>query len=463
MLMKVLKSVSIVVFSAIIVLPLIFFNFEPNSVSEIDNRLLADNPFTNVEGDVTKSLENYVGDRIGFRDEIILGYTLLNDKLFGKMTHPSYTYGKNGYVFGAGITTKGIFSDYHIVFADMVAATQEYCEDRGVPFLFVFNPAKPAVLSEYIKDGINYSRDWVDLFFAELDKRGVNYLDNTKTLKSAKENGVTVYNQKYDANHWNYFGAFHGTNAMLESLKSRVSNIHINDLSEFEVSEEIMKSLPVSNFPINEAVPLVELKSEVKSLSDKYRNELNMHPSYRTFNYFLNEQRKAEGAPRALVFQGSYMNGFGYKYLANSFSEYISVHDYQNIIDLPYYFNIFKTDCVIFEVAEYTFNEIYFAFEEMKKIDYNKPLEHYKELNVTERYLTDKEITVTKGEVLTEILWSTSEDGESVWLLLGKEYDMKKTEGGYAATVSSKDYTENADKLRISLLENDEMTNYIKK
>ena len=45
----------------------------------------------------------------------------------------------------------------------------------------------------------------------------------------------------------------------------------------------------------------------------------------------INEDRKEEGAPKALVFQGSYMNGMGYKFLENSFGEYISVHDYRNI------------------------------------------------------------------------------------------------------------------------------------
>lgn len=34
------------------------------------------------------------------------------------------------------------------------------------------------------------------------------------------------------------------------------------------------------------------------------------------------------------------MNGYGYKYLQNAFGEYIYVHDYQNILNFPYYYNI---------------------------------------------------------------------------------------------------------------------------
>ena len=178
--MKIFKIFFIFFFIVSISISGIFFNFTPQAISEIDNRMLAENPFkNNTEGDLTKNIENYVNDRIGFRDEMILSYTVLNDKLFNKMVHPSYTYGKDGYVFGAGLTYTGLFSDYHIVFADMIEQQQEYCNSRGIPFLFVFNPAKPAVLTEYIPQGELYSRDWVDKFFEELDKRNINYVDNT--------------------------------------------------------------------------------------------------------------------------------------------------------------------------------------------------------------------------------------------------------------------------------------------
>lgn len=446
--MKALKITTIIVFAVIIILPLTFFNFKPNSVSAIDNRLLAENPFSEgVEGDLSQNIEGYIGDRIGFREDMITAYTLLNDKLFGKMVHPSYSYGKDGYVFGAGITAGGEFSDYHIVFADMVKELQTYCEDRGVPFLFVFNPAKPAVLSDYIGAGINYNREWVDMFFAELDKRGVNYLDNTTTLKKANEDGIVVYNQKYDANHWNDTGSFYGTNAILEKLSERVANVYINKLSDFKLGEETMYSLPVSKFPIEESVPKYELTCDYTDNSSLYSSEIALHPSYRGFGSYINEQRKSEGAPSALVFQGSYMIGFGYKYLINSFSEYNYVHDYQNVTDLPYYFNIFKPDCVIFEVAEYTFSEGFFEQERMKNIDYNKPISSFNEKEL--ETLSNENLTVTQGNTLTKVEWKTDTEFSSVWLLAEAEYDMKKIDRGYEATIPTAVYKEYHEKLKI--------------
>lgn len=75
-----------------------------------------------------------------------------------------------------------------------------------------------------------------------------------------------------------------------------------------------------------------------------------------------------------LSFQGSYMNGMGYKFLGNSFGEYIVVQDYQNIFNLDYYFELFQPECVIFETAEYTLTSSFYDFEEMKDLEFDSDL-----------------------------------------------------------------------------------------
>ena len=42
--MKSLKIIFIIFFFALLLTPVALFNFEPNAVSEIDNRMLAENP-----------------------------------------------------------------------------------------------------------------------------------------------------------------------------------------------------------------------------------------------------------------------------------------------------------------------------------------------------------------------------------------------------------------------------------
>lgn len=437
--MKKEKIISIVLFTSIIFLPLILLNTEANSVSLIDNRTLTENPFS-LEGDLTENIEDYVNDRIGLRDEMITAYTVLNDRLFTKMVHPSYSYGKDGYVFGAGLTTENEFSDFHIAFADMVEEIQDYCLDRDVPFLFVFNPAKPAVYQDKIKDGVNYNREWVGLFFDELDKRNINYLDNTDTFIALREEGIEGFNQKYDANHWNDLGAFYGTQAMLESLNQMNNSIELNDLKDLSYSEDLQTSLLVSKFPINEKTPKIGLKAGIENLLGDYSEELDLDDSYKAFAYYLNPGLEKSDTPKVLCFQGSYMNDLGDRFLANALEEIICVHNYQNVINFPYYFNIFEPDCVVLEIAEYTFAENYFNFEDMKNVDYAPVLSKLDDDSYIYVDIEAENIKLERGKTLTTITWETETDYPYAWISLDKIYDMQKLEDGYSVTIGNDQY-----------------------
>ena len=163
-----------------------------------------------------------MNDRIGLRSDMIRIYVTANNSLFHKMVHPSYVYGKDDYVFldsGGNLE----FWDFHIAFADMVEQIQLYCEERNVPFLFVFDPAKTSILQEELEEGWNYNNEWVARFKAELDKRGIHYIDNTDLLMEKTERGEVVFNKQYDAGHWNDLGAFYGVNHMLEEYNGLIN------------------------------------------------------------------------------------------------------------------------------------------------------------------------------------------------------------------------------------------------
>lgn len=480
--MRRLKVITVICFALIILIPILTFNFEENAVSVIDNRELAKNPFSvkkreyneeNYEEEeseegkekrLTENIENYVSDRIGLRDEMILSYTILNDRIFEKMVHPSYVYGKEGYVFGAGRSVYPSYSEYHEVFADMVLKIQDYCTERNVPFLFVFEPAKPAVLTQYLPEGENYDREWVDLFLRALDVRGVNYIDNTVILKEKTAEGETVFNKKYDANHWNDLGALYGTNQILAAMREKIPQVHVNGEEDIVYDEILETTLPVSEFPIEETVPSIWVNMSCDSLTEEYKQELSLNENYDTFEYYMNQERLEEGAPRALVFQGSYLNIYGYKYLENGFGEYIFVHDYQNVIDFPYYFNIFKPECVVFEVAEYTFANEYFDYERMAAMDLNPALESIltDSDDIEEERLHKDSLTVEKGKKLTKIVWNTDSYLYRGWLRLGGEsvYDLNWTESGYETTILTEEYRQYKDAIEIFTIEGNDTICY---
>lgn len=454
--MKWIKRLTVLCFCLVIIIPVVGFNTQSDVVSEIDNRKLTENPFTSeVEGDLIDNIENYVSDRIGFRDEMILGYTVLNDRLFGKMVHPSYVYGKDGYVFGAGLQDI-TYGDYHEAFADMIKQLQDYCSDRGIPFLMVFEPTKPAVLTEYIPEGKYYNRDWVEQLMVALDERGINYLDNTETLREAYLAGEAVFNTKYDANHWNDLGAYYGVSEMVKRLQEDISTIHLTTKNELTISQKMETTLPVSQFPIEEYVPVISIDMDYDTLTNEFKNELQINPSYKGFGYYVNSKLQDEGAPRALVFQGSYMNSYGYKYLINAFGEYIHIHDYQNVLNFDYYFNIFQPECVIFEVAEYTLNDTYFSYDGMLNMQLNQPLTAMKEQTIITEDMNEDDVTICSGESLTTITWNTGRSFKYVWLCAEKEYDFRECETGYEVTLQTKDYQELKGEFEVVALDDTE-------
>ncbi len=452
-----IKRITVVCFGLILLVPMLAFNTTPDAVSEIDNRKLAANPLTSeTEGDLTQNIENYINDRIGFRDEMILGYTVLNDRLFGKMVHPSYTYGRDGYIFTQGLSYVH-YGEYHETFADMVLQLQEYCTQRGIPFLMVFNPAKPAVVTEYIPKGFCYDRSWVDRFLAALEERGINYLDNTETLRERHLVGEKVFNQKYDAGHWNDLGAYYGVTEAVRCLQESIPSVHVTGMDELTIGQTLQTTLPVSKFPIEEYVPAISIDMAYESVGGALSQELELNHSFRGFGYYINSQRKSQGAPKALVFQGSYMNGYGAKYLINAFGEYIYVHDYQNVLNYDYYYNIFQPECVIFEVAEYTLIDRYFSFKTMRDMRLNPTLAKMQArfAMVDAPAASQDALSIQEGEALTTVTWNTDQVFPYVWLSASQEYDFRKCDNGYEVTLRTEDYQALAAGFEIVVLDAD--------
>ena len=450
--MKGVKVFTIIMFTAMLIVPLALFNFKPDAVSEIDNSKLAPSPVgssANKEVDFKDRLENYLSDRIGLRDKMILGYTVINDVVFRKMVNTPYIYGKDSEVFGAGITEEHKGSDEgYIALADMIQQMQEYCKHKKVPFLFVLDPSKAAVLTQKLPSSVKYDRSYVDKFLEELKKRGINYVDNTQTLIQTKDSGKAVFNKKYDVDSFNETGAYYSTLNALKKLKATSPKLHINEESEFDITTETKTSLTDIKYPINETIPVYTPKTPTKSIADKYSG-LMLDSTFHSFDYVINDTRKSQGCPKALVFQGSGMFRYGHKFLENAFGECVQIHGYKNAANMPAYFNLFKPQCVIFELEDYAMTSNYFDFDSMKGIKFNPSYAKVKNAPKEDVAMSYGQLDIKKNEQFTEIIWKADERYEAAWLMMGKEFDLVKTKEGYSVIVPTAEREKFTGKLQI--------------
>lgn len=401
---KILNSLYIVAFFGILLIPTLKINRQEGAISTIDNRMLADAPELWSSG-FTSSLESYVGDRIGFRNEMISGYQALNDVVAGELVHPNYAYGKDGYIF-AKMKDNQQFDDFKITFAEMVIKVKDYCESRGSNFYFMFEPEKTSVYRQYLPDGVNYNDEWADELIAYLEERGVTCINN-KQLLIEKSQTEQVFNRQYDAGHWNALGCFYATNNLLSHIHEDYSEVNPYELGDFTISETVEPYLPNSEFVINEAVPAFTLNTPITNVGDAYQNEMERNTSFTAVYNYINEGKNSGTLPKTLIFQGSYYNKFP-EFMAGWASEYTGVHNYQNVLSVDYYYNIVQPDIVVFEVAEYTVLTNYFDYDTMLQRDYNPAIsaETYIEkytLNQLEQYSSGSEVEISEGEKIDRV------------------------------------------------------------
>ncbi len=352
----IIQRISIALMLVVMLVPAAMSNFKPQVMSEADNRYLAERP---VPGQIREELEDYLSDRVGFRAQLLAGYALFNDKLFGLMTHPLFEYGKDRWTFFA-FSGEPKNLNYIRHYAEYVKRVQDFCEARNVPFLYVISPEKSRVYAEYVPDYVpplDNASDYLKEYFDEL---GVTYLDQYDALIERKAQGYEVFNQVYDPGHWNTEGMYAGSQAIIDALQAMGLNVEDIDLADYHKIEAVRKTMPSSKYPIN-AKTYTYIHNDDGTQTTYlagYLDDLMMNDTYFDRSYHVNESKSE--APSLLMFQGSYFNTLG-TMLQHQFSRSAHIHDYENIFALEYYYSVFQPDVVVFENADYTLIPAYYG------------------------------------------------------------------------------------------------------
>lgn len=356
--MKKNDVITSIAFFAICLIPMIFLNTEKNVVSKFDNRKLTE--LTSMEDgeNLSKHLEKYLNDRIGFRDSILTVHQLWNSLAFGKLSHPLYDFGKDGYVFFEFNDYQWEKVEYMTLFSDMLGRIQKYCYKNGTDFRVMINPSKEVVYSEYLPDGVHHRSENIDFFLSKLDLYGVRYTYTADVLIEEKKE-MSVFNKKYDAGHWNDAGAFTGCRKLLIDLESDGYTLEIPEKEDFYQEKTLKKYLMNSCFPINEEIESWKPYAPQTVPNDTYNEEIEKIISPNYPEYECRKNLVNTDAPRLLIFRGSYLEN-RMKFLSDSFSESLAVIGYDNIGKFEQLYQMFAPDIVVFETADYAMNESLF-------------------------------------------------------------------------------------------------------
>ncbi len=365
--MKTIKIIFLSIFIVLLLVPVVTMNIQSGYASTITNAML---PELDLKNFSREDVDKYIAERIGFHDEAITKYLTLYDRLFGVLEHPTYTYGKEGYTFFRP-GSDWVDTTFIDAFCQYLREIQDYCENRGVPFLYCVNPAKSTVYNEYLPEGYLYENRFLSYLYECLEKNGVCYISNVELLTEKAQN-EQVYNQKYDAGHWNDLGEFYATNHMLEAISKSFPSVRPWTQSDFEISTKTETYLPLSQFVIDEKVPQYTYRNSenVEDISALYES-INLDPSHSAFACF--RLKDASDLPRVMFFHGSYYNR-NRDFYKGAFAETYAIHNYENLLNFEYYFNIFQPDYVVLETVEYATGRGYFDLTTMMEKDLNPRL-----------------------------------------------------------------------------------------
>jgi hypothetical protein len=420
--------------------PLVFMERGVDVISPIDNAKLPELPRAGSEDlaydDATSQVTSYFEKRIGFREEIVASYSTLNDKLFHVMVHPLYSYGKDGYVFGRSqFTPLEVPDEYLESFSSYVAEMQEYCESRGREFLFVINPNKAAVYPDYLPNGMHANHSVTVPLDPLLEEKKVSFLDLTDAMIDARARGEIPYNRMFDANHWNFVGAFNGVNAMIASLGD--PKVPLLSLGDYTQGLEHKDTLEASAYPIDEDVPTLALKDSASRAieTDFSREGLRISESYNFFRQTENPERP--DGTSVLIFRGSHFTYAG-PLFENQFQSATMIHNYVNALDVVYYCNLFDPDIVIFEAADFTIDDSSWPMDTMEAAHFNAPYESYAALpEVALDGLGTCE--VERHDSIADFSWPFDKEiaGDAFLLVDGKAYDLEASDSGLSVTLSN--------------------------
>ncbi|WP_242959530.1 alginate O-acetyltransferase [Clostridium tertium] len=431
---KINNLIKIGAFFLVILIPILFMNFKRDQVSKIDNRMLLNFEDIFSNKDIFNNIESYIDDRIGFRTEMVDIYAKVMDKAFNEITHPKYEYGKDGFIMSKAEENE-FNPEFMETYSDFIKEFQDYCNARDIKFLYSVEPRKELIYPEYITEGYNYENRDIEYFLELLEEKNINYLNNIETLSEAREKGSALdilkqgyrnsgdtetveflenelliidefneldksnvyleneynknskkeivdsrgllYDKEYDARHWNETGAIIGISAILDRLNLLDNRVETFDISKYEAKDYINDTLVASNFEINEITTKYNLIEDNSIYIEDLEDEIKRHESFSNFTHYKNEANP--NAPRILIFAGSYFDDKE-KFLTESFSELMKIHNYRNVLDYEYYINIFNPDIVLFESTEYIHFDFYFPDDEMEDKIHIKNLKNYNNL-----------------------------------------------------------------------------------
>lgn len=208
-------------FILMLTLPLIFTNFKPDTVSEIEQRTLREFPALYHEDGTRREnfageFEDWFNDNVGFREKLFTMNATVQYDLFHSSVSDRVVMGTDGWLFYVKENNLSIAAGEYPGFDENVLADicqkQQFIQNalaaQGIEYVILLPPSKLSIYPEYLPGNFEIRDTPADILADYLEEHStVKVVRLKQALLEEKEAGDGLLYYKTDT-HWNAYGAY---------------------------------------------------------------------------------------------------------------------------------------------------------------------------------------------------------------------------------------------------------------
>ncbi len=378
----IIEKVYIAGFFLMLIVPLVFLNRDPEAISEQENRPLTGLPRIirngSVNTKITSEIEDYLDDRIGFRNELISTNAKMQYRLFNRMENGNrYRLGPDG--------------EFHIIENDMLPTYQHlnlftedevdsytksfqtvanYLKENNCEFYYMQCWDKQSIYPEYFPTSVNQYGDIsrtdqiLEALQTKTDIKVVplkqDFIDNKPIYE--------VYSKYGDPVHWTPRGAFIGYTKVMEALnEGRDVPFKVLAEDDFNITTtdqgmSFYGGVRRSNYSED-----FQRKETNAVLDESYKEQ---HPVFADLDIYHFTNDKAGNDTKVMIVGNSFIVNYLMEDFAESFGETLMVWNDINA-NFTDWTNEYQPDIVIFEMVERyaSYGKVKKAAKKIKKLN----------------------------------------------------------------------------------------------
>ncbi len=347
----------------LLIVPLLFINRDKDAISEQENRPLSGRPSIFSNGSLNKKIftdtENYLNDRIGFRDNLIACNALIQYHIFNRMENGKrYRLGPDGefnIIENDMLETYqhlNLLSDKKLAsITDNFQTVNDYLKEHDCDFYYMQCYDKQTIYPEYFPTSVNQYGEISrtdQLIKALQENTDVKVIDPRNLFMESKEK-YEVYSKYSDPVHWTPRGAFIGYNLVMDTLNSQnPTPFKVLSEDDFNISITDQGMCFYNGVKRENFSEEFERKNTDAVLDENYKDEHPVLKDYKTYHF---TNKNAQNDTKVMIIGNSFIVNYLMDDFAESFGETLMVWDDIGK-DFPEWFREYQPDIVIFEMVE---------------------------------------------------------------------------------------------------------------